>query len=163
MKLLRLIALSLAAMVGVAPAIAADQQTISGNGALALAALVSDYAPLPASKKNLLADFLAGNSNSRLPADTQIVVAADQITCRASTVDLASHSCELVFGQKRITLSGRKAHELYATLIEVGVTPDGAAGTTYEAVSKLACTIDPKQVENKDGGGATCQFTSGQP
>ncbi len=62
-----------------------------------------------------------------------------------------------------MNLDGRKAHELYATLIEIGVPTDGAAGTIYEALSKLSCTIDPKEIESNDGGGAKCLFVPGAP
>ena len=37
----------------------------------------------------------------------------------------------------------QRLHELFATIAEVGVKPDGAAGTIYEGLSQLACTIDP--------------------
>jgi hypothetical protein len=46
-----------------------------------------------------------------------------------------------------------------ATLAEIGVEPDGAAGSTFESVSNLKCTIDPNEVKQKaGGGGAECQY-----
>lgn len=141
---------------------AAKTQTSSGSGALALAALVGDHSPLlPRKEKRVLMDFLAGKSKVRFPAKKKITMIADSISCHAGNVDLTAHSCTLTFGKKTATLHGRIAHELYATLIENGVPSDGAAGTIYEAVSKLSCTIDPAEIESKDGGGASCQFTPG--
>jgi hypothetical protein len=40
-------------------------------------------------------------------------------------VDIASHSCDLSFGGQVVSLTGRSAHELFATLEESGVEPDG--------------------------------------
>jgi hypothetical protein len=37
-------------------------------------------------------------------------------------------------------------------------TPDGAAGSIFEALSNLKCTIDPNEVKQKSGGGAECQY-----
>jgi hypothetical protein len=138
-------------------------QKISGNGALALAALVGEQAPLPANEKAVLAAFLDGNPNVAGHAGAKIQVTADSVSCRASDVDLTLHSCDLVFGKKKASLSGRSAHELYATLIEAGVPSDGAAGSIYESVAKLACTVDPKEVASEAGGGAECTFTAGVP
>ena len=73
-------------------------------------------------------------------------------------MDIASHSCDLSFGGQVISLPGRSAHELFATLAEIGVEPDGAAGSVFEAVSNLKCTVDPNQVKQKAGGGAECQY-----
>jgi hypothetical protein len=73
-------------------------------------------------------------------------------------VDITQHSCDLTFGAKKATTQGRKAHELYATLAEVSVPPVGAAGSIFEAVSNLDCTIDPAEVKQKAGGGAHCTF-----
>ncbi len=35
---------------------------------------------------------------------------------------------------------------------------DGAAGSIYEAVTKLTCTIDPNEVTQMSGGGAHCNY-----
>ena len=78
--------------------------------------------------------------------------------CKVSNVDLTSRSCELsVKGGKR-TLTGREANELYATLALGGVMPEGAAGSMIESITKLACTIDPNMIKQKDGSGAECTF-----
>jgi hypothetical protein len=91
----------------------------------------------------------------------KINLTADSVICRSSDVDLTMHACDLVFGTATAQLHGRAAHDLYATLQEIGVPADGAAGTIFEAVSNLSCTIDPKEIESKDGGGASCRFTPG--
>ena len=42
-----------------------------------------------------------------------------------------------------------------------GVPSDGATGSLFEAVSQLSCTTDPNVVDQRSGGGATCNFTPG--
>ncbi len=39
--------------------------------------------------------------------------------------------------------------------------PDGAAGSTFESLSHLVCTIDPQVIAQKAGGGADCTFDPG--
>lgn len=142
----------------------ASAATVSGSSALALASLVAANSRLLAQQdRSVLARMFAGYLNFRFPPDRKIAVEADSIVCRASNVDITSRSCELTFGPKKVTLSGRKAHELFATLAEVGVRPDGAAGTIRESLSRLSCTIDPNEVKQKAGGGATCNFDPGKP
>jgi hypothetical protein len=136
----------------------------SGGTGLALAALVAEHSPLlDAQQKNVLARLLDGNPAVTYPANAKIRVAADSVVCRASNVDITAHSCELGFGGKKITVAGRKAHELYATLTEAGVPSDGAAGTIFEGLSHLACTIDPNEIKQTSGGGADCTFDPGVP
>ncbi|MGA7385303.1 MAG: hypothetical protein WBW81_11615, partial [Methylocella sp.] len=138
---------------------AAFAGTIDGNGALALAALVAEHSPsVKASDKTVLAKFLNGQTNVAHPPNMKITVAAGAVTCRASDVDITQHSCDLTFAAKKVTMQGRRAHELYATLAEAGVPPDGAAGSIFEAVSNLDCTIDPGAVKQKAGDGAHCTF-----
>ena len=141
------------------PAFAANT---SGNGALALAALVGPHSPtLTLQQKTALLKMIDGNLNFPFPPGQKIDVKADKVTCRASNVDISAHSCELTFGATTRKLSGRFAHELYATLIENGVPSDGAAGSMFESVTALSCTIDPSVVKQKAGGGADCTFTPG--
>jgi hypothetical protein len=102
--------------------------------------------------------LLDGNTEFSFPAGKTITVAAEKVTCRAGNVDIASHSCDLSFGSQVVSLKGRSAHELFATLAEIGVPPDGAAGSIFEAVSNLKCTIHPNEVKQKAGGGAECQY-----
>ena len=76
----------------------------------------------------------------------------------ASNVDIKAHSCDLNFGKQDVALQGRSAHELYATLIEIGVAPDAGAGSVFEALAKLDCKIDPGEVTANAGGGAHCDY-----
>ena len=138
----------------------ADQ--VGGNGALALAALVAENSPaVNAFNKLVMARMLNGNLAFSYPAGQTIVVNADSVVCRASNVDISAHSCQLKFGGVTHSRVGRRAHEIYATIAEIGVFPDGAAGSVFEAVSHLACTIDPNVVKQRAGGGASCTFTPG--
>jgi hypothetical protein len=137
-------------------------QSSGGNSALALAALVAAPSPLlNAQDKKVMAHMLDGNLTFTYPANKKIVVKSAKVTCRASNVDISAHSCELTFGGATRNLTGRGAHELYATLIESGVPSDGAAGSLFESVTQLACTIDPNAVKERAGGGADCTFTAG--
>ena len=134
----------------------------SGNSALALAALVGPHSPtLTLQQKTALLKMIDGNLNFPFPSGQQMVVKADKVTCRASNVDISAHSCELTFGSTTRKLAGRFAHELYATLIENGVPSDGAAGSMFESITALSCTIDPSVVKQRAGGGADCTFTPG--
>ena len=102
------------------------------------------------------------DGKSQFPVErADLAVAADSIACRQSDVDISHHDCALKFGAATRALNGRGAHELYATLIENGVPSDGAAGSSYESVSHLACTIKPGEVKQKGGGGATCAWSPG--
>jgi hypothetical protein len=142
--------------VAISPAFAGS---IDGNGALALAALVAEHSPnVIARDKLVLLRFLNGQADAHYMGAKKISVKADQLSCRASNVDITQHSCDLTFGAKKPSFNGRKAHELYATLAEVGVPPDGAAGSIFEALSNLDCTIDPAEVKQKAGGGAHCSY-----
>ncbi|MGY2811464.1 hypothetical protein [Bradyrhizobium sp. USDA 4506] len=133
--------------------------TTSGSVALALAGVVAPYSPLPAKEKKAVAAFLGGDSN--VPITRKITVTADKVVCRASNVDITSRSCELSFGSKTHTVRGSEANAMFATVALAGVPPDGAAGTIYEALSKLSCTLDPKVIKDKAGGGAACSFEPG--
>jgi hypothetical protein len=137
----------------------AAAETANGSGALALAALVGNVAPsLGAAEKSALMKLLAGKTDFAFPAEKAITVAAQKITCRAGNVDITSHSCDLTFGGQVVSLKGRSAHELFATLAEIGIQPGGAVGSIFEALSNLKCTIDPNEVKQKSGGGAECQY-----
>jgi hypothetical protein len=138
---------------------AASAETADGNGALALAALVGQASPLLGdSAKSLLAKLLDGETKVSLVSPQPLSITADTLICKSSNVDITLHSCELVFGSRTIILKGRAAHELYATLIEVGIEPDGGAGSVREALSKLNCKIDPKVIMENAGGGAHCDY-----
>jgi hypothetical protein len=139
---------------------AALAESADGNGALALAALVAENSPLlGATDKAVLAKFLNGQTNVAYPAGETTLVSADKITCRASNVDITEHSCDLAFGKKTVMLMGRRAHELYTTLAEIGVQAEGAAGSSFAALSNLKCAINPSEVQDKSGGGAHCDYS----
>jgi hypothetical protein len=136
----------------------ARAQPGEGYGALALGAIVGGDSPrLSAGQKAMLAQLFDGNTTSSAKAD-KVAVAVDAILCRAGNVDITAFACDLTFGARTIHLAGRRAHELFATLAEMGVAPDGAAGTIYRGIYKVRCTIDPKGVAQKDGGGANCAY-----
>lgn len=143
-------------LLAVHPASAAG--SADGSGALALAALTAKYAPLKPAEKIALAQFLEGRSKIIFPPDRKITVAVDAFSCQSSNVDITLHTCDLTFGKRKVSVRGRAAHELFATLDEIGVPPDGAAGTVYESVSNLECVVDPAEVEQKAGGGAHCKY-----
>lgn len=133
--------------------------TTDGSAALSLAALVGKNSPTVApAEKSALAKLADGHAKIAFPKGKTITVAAESISCRSSNVDITQHACELTFGEKKVQLAGRLAHELYATLLEVGAPPDGAAGTIYAGVSALDCAVDPDEVAQKAGGGAQCKY-----
>ena len=99
----------------------ASSATSSGASALALAALLAVHSPISSLyHKSVLERLLDGDSNVAFPANQKISVAADAIVCNAGDVDITAHSCKLTFGAKTANLTGRKAHELYATMAEAG-------------------------------------------
>jgi hypothetical protein len=137
--------------------------SICGGNALALAALVGERSPeVEAQAKEALGSMLDGNLNVAFPADKKISVKADSVVCRGSNVDISAHACELTFGKRKVTRAGRAAHELYATLVEAGIVPEGAAGSMIAGISRLACTVDPNTVKARAGGGAECTFSAAQ-
>jgi hypothetical protein len=139
---------------------AAWAETDDGSGALALAALVAENSPvLGATDKAVMAKFLNGQTDVAYPAGETTLISADKVTCRASNVDVTAHACDLIFGKKTVMLMGRRAHELYSTLAEIGVPADGAAGSTFEAIANLKCAITPSEVKQKTGGGAHCDYS----
>jgi hypothetical protein len=143
---------------GSAPAV--EAATINGQAALALAAVVSLYAPLPAANKKAVAALFKGDTN--FPYSPKITVTADKIVCKTSNVDLTARSCELKFKNTSKTLKGRDANEVYATAAMAGIAPEGAAGSNIESLSKLSCTLDPKALKDKAGAGAECSYEATQ-
>jgi hypothetical protein len=162
MRIIRTIALLAAALLLTGSPVWAAGSTTGGSGGLALAALVAKHSPtLTGHEKRAIASFFAGDPKTPYPAGKTITVTADKIVCKAGNVDITLHQCDLTFGSDTVSLTGEKAHELYATIFEAGVPPDGAAGTIYEAMSQLSCTIDPAQIRAEAGGGVSCTFTPG--
>ena len=106
-----------------------------------------------------MAAFFAGNTG--VSYAKKITVTADKIVCRTSNVDITARSCELTFKGNTRTLKGREANEIFATEVMAGVPSDGAAGSIFESLSKLSCTLDPKALKDKAGAGADCSFEPG--
>ena len=126
--------------------------TATGPTALALAAVIAQHSPaVPAFDKRVIARLFRGNTSP----NTKISVDADSAVCRVTDVDITSRSCDLSFGSRKRTLTGREANEL------PGAPSQGAAGSSTESASKLRCTIDPNEIMRKTGGGATCTFDVG--
>jgi hypothetical protein len=154
MKLAKLAALVFSLLLAGASAAAAS--SVTGASALALAGVVALYAPLPAANKHAVAAFFKGDTN--FPFKSKISVTAEKIVCRTSNVDITARSCEVTFKTKKQTLNGREANELLATEAVAGVPSEGAAGSNFESLSKLNCTLDPTQLKQKAGGGAECTY-----
>ena len=95
------------------------------------------------------------------PAGQKITVKTNKIECRQRNVAINDRSCALTFGSHHVNFAARAAHERYATLIEAGVLSDGAAGSMFETLTALTCTIDPNAINQNAGGGASCTFTPG--
>jgi hypothetical protein len=129
----------------------------SGPAALALAGVVATHSSVLSSfDRRAMARLLDGHSGISFPPGRKISVTADSIVCRASNVVITARTCELAF------LEGREANERATTLVAAGVTPEGAAGSIVESVTRLACTVDPTEIRQKAGGGAQCAFEAGQ-
>ncbi|SIO61642.1 hypothetical protein SAMN05443247_08912 [Bradyrhizobium erythrophlei] len=157
MKLGKLAVLTLS--LSLAGGTSAAPTTVSGSTALALAGVVAPYSLLPSAEKKAVAALFEGNS--KIGYAKKIAVTADKIVCRTSNVDITARSCELTFKTTTRSLKGRKANEIYATEVMAGVPSDGAAGSIFEALSKLSCTLDPKVIKENAGGGADCTFEPG--
>ncbi len=155
MKITKLAALACA--LAFCPASAVEAATVSGSPALALAAVVAAHSPtLSAAEKKEVAAIFNGKGSGSYKGN--ITVSADKIDCRISNVDITSRTCELTFGSKTQSFTGREANELYSTEAMAGVPSDGAAVSIHEAVAKLKCTLDPKAIKQNDGGGADCSY-----
>ncbi|WKA32157.1 hypothetical protein QUH67_30635 [Bradyrhizobium roseum] len=134
--------------------------TANGPAALALAGIVALYSPLlTADEREAVSAFFVGQTGVRYAR--KISVTADRIVCKVSNVDITARSCELTFKGAKQTITGRRASEIFATEAMAGVPADGAAGSVSESLSKLSCTLDPAEIRQKAGGGATCTFETG--
>jgi len=159
MKLGKLAVLTLSLSLAGGTAASAAPTTVSGSTALALAGVVAPYSLLPSAEKKAVAALFEGNS--KISYAKKITVTADKIVCRTSNVDITARSCELTFKTTTRSLKGREANDIYATEVMAGVPSDGAAGSVFEALSKLSCTLDPKVIKENAGGGADCTFEPG--
>ena len=140
----------------------AASSTATGPAALALAAVVAELAPLARYQRRVMANLFDGRTTFRILPRDKISVAAASVVCRTSNVDITSRSCELTFRTNKVTVRGRQANEVYATMAAAGIAAEGAAGSLVESISKLACTIDPREISKKAGGGADCTFETGK-
>jgi hypothetical protein len=140
------------------PAASAATVKVTGNSALALAAVVAPYSPLSGCDKKAMARLFAGDTTFRFPATKKISVTADSIECRTSNVDISARSCNLTFKSAKRALRGREANEIYATAATAGATSEGAAGSNIQSFSKLNCSIDLHEIAQKAGGGAECSL-----
>jgi hypothetical protein len=135
-------ALVLAGASQMAGASGAEPAKVSGSTALALAGVIAPLSPdLSGAEKKAVAMLFAANAD--IPYKKPIVVTADRIVCRTGNVDITVRSCDVTFGKKTRTVNGSTAGEIFATEALAGVPPDGAAGSNFESLSKLSCTIDP--------------------
>jgi hypothetical protein len=159
MKSGKLAVLTALLMTGASVAHAAPA-TVSGPNALALAGVVALYSPLlSGDERETAAALFVGEKD--VPYAKKITIIADKIVCRVSNVDITTRSCELTFKGKKQTINGRRASEVFATEALAGVASDGAAGSVFESLSNLNCTLDPKAIKQKDGSGANCSFEPG--
>ena len=161
MKSGRLAVLVVSLLTANASTASAASATASGPAALALAGVVPLYSPLlTADEREAVSAFFVGQTGVRYAR--KISVTADKIVCRVSNVDITARSCELTFRGTKQTVTGRRASEIFATEVVAGGPSDGAAGSVFESLSKLTCTIDPAEIKQKAGGGANCAFETGQ-
>ena len=160
MKSGKLAVLAVSLLMTVPSAASAAPATASGPAALALAGVVALYSPLlSGDERETVLAFFVGKTDLRYAK--KISVTADKIVCRVSNVDITARSCELTFKGTRQSVPGRRASEIFATVAMAGVPSDGAAGSVFESLSKLNCTIDPAEIKEKAGGGAQCTFEPG--
>jgi len=154
----RLLALAAFAL---APSAAQAGQTF-GPYALALAGVVAEHDPyLGYVDRHVVEALFAGNPHVFYPVGHHIAVRADHVVCRVSNVAITARSCQLTFHGHTVNLSGPAANAVFATIAASGVPGDGAAGTIFEAVHSLACTLTPSVIKQNGGGGANCVFSAG--
>src|ERR1700674_5557241 len=136
---------------------AAEAASASGPTALALAGVIAQHSSVLGSyDRRAVRRLFDGNSSISFPPNRKISVKADSAVCRVSDVDVTARSCELVFGAAKRSFKGQIANEVFATLAAAGVASEGAAGSIIESVKRLVCTLDPKEIKQKAGGGADC-------
>ncbi len=131
--------------------------TSGGSSGMALAALMAQRAPsVSAANKWRLMQYL-GNHSAGPAAPPLITITAKGLQCISGNVAENFHSCELDYGTSHHTVKGRAANELYATAVENGVQPDGAAGKLEFSLKDLTCTVKPHDIGT--GGAVNCTWT----
>jgi hypothetical protein len=160
-KMKSALAIAAVALVTTAmPCASAEPAKVGGPNALALAGIVALYSPLlTGDGREAAIALFVGERDVRYRKT--ITITADSIVCRISNVDITARSCELTFDGRKQIIRGRRASEVFATAAVAGVAADGAAGSVFESLSKLNCTLDPKAIRQKDGSGASCTFEPG--
>ncbi len=135
----------------------AQADTSGSSPGMALAALMAQHAPtLSAANKWRLMQYL-GNHNAGPGAPALITVTAKGLKCLSGNVAENFHECELNYVTSHLTITGRAANELYATAVENGVQPDGAAGKMEFVLRDLTCTVKPHDIGT--GGAVACSWT----
>ena len=143
------------ACLGLALPGAALAGVVNGNEALMLSGLVGIRSPaVSAPNRARLTRFMDGV----VAAGPAFNVIASNVSCRSSTVDIAGNSCVLTFGSRTVSLRGRMAHELGATMIAAGLQAEGAAGSSFVAADDLRCRVEPTVIAQNGGGGAECRW-----
>jgi len=134
MKRLIVVALALAATPQMA--LAAPGKA-TGPSALALAAVITQHSPLvrPLDRR-VIARLFRGSTGFGFVPNTTISVDADAVVCRVSNVDITSRSCELTFGPRKRTLTGREANEIGATAAVDGVPSEGGGPARASKASR---------------------------
>jgi len=133
--------------------VAAHHPRETGPAALAFAAVVAQHSLLVrAFDKRIIARLFGGMTNFGFTPNTKISVTADSVVCRTSNVDIAARTCDLTFGVRKRTLTGRETNEFSATALSAVASSEGAAGSIVENISKLECMIDPNEIKKKDVG-----------
>lgn len=159
---MRMLHLAAAAGVGLAAG-SAPAASVGSHTALALGAIVGGASPMVWLTDRAALAVLVDGKPTKTAKWRKIVVKSDAVVCRAGNVDITTFRCDLTFGAKKVSLQGRHAHELFATILEAGMPGEGAAGTIYEALHNLTCTIDPPTIAGNSGAGADCTFDPGPP
>jgi hypothetical protein len=129
---------------------------------LALAAVIAQHSPsVRAFDKRVIARLFRGNTSFGFTPNTKISVDADSVVCRVSNVNITARSCELSFGSRKRTLTGREANELGATAAAAGVPSEGAARLKHR--NHLQVTVHDRSERDYAEGGRRrgLQFRNG--
>ena len=115
--MMRFILPAIFTIVGQHVAVAAPV-TATGPTALALTAVIAQYSPLVrAFDKRIIDRLFGGRTNFGFTPNTKISVTADSVVCRTSNVDITARTCDLTFGVRKRTLTGREANEFSAAAL----------------------------------------------
>lgn len=149
----------LAAALMLGGAANAAPSTISGEPALAFAALVGAYSPsLSAAEKHVLFKFLGG-ATSFASSNATITFQVASVHCQRGDVELQEHRCQITYGSAVTALNGEEGANITANMAQAGVFADGAAGTIHFDMTNVTCTIKVAELKAPDGGGASCTYT----